>query len=404
MNKAFRNFSQIVTMKSAMEKDGRKIIYDDLSILETASIIFNDNEIVWVGTDVDFPSSQQIDEEKDFSGHVLLPEVVDPHTHTIFDGDRSREYRMRINGADYTEIAKAGGGILSTMNSTVNSSFEDLYNIAKERLLKMNSYGVGTVEIKAGYALSFEKEKEIHQIIDKLKKDLAPKIKIKNTFLAAHAVPASFKSSEEYMDEVVIPLLKDLGKTSMLDAVDIFHEQGYFNTDDVEKLFNEAKKLNIPVKSHADEFNDNNGAALAVKHGALSVDHLLMTGEKGIESLVNSDTVATLLPGTGFFLGKNQSQARKFLDAGVKVALASDYNPGSCHFDNLLQIAAISAPTLKMNMGELWCAITLNAAHALGIRDQGAIKVGMSPRFSIFKTNNIDKITYNWGENLAVTF
>ncbi len=160
--------------------------------------------------------------------------------------------------------------------------------------------------------------------------------------------------------------------------------------------------MGVPIKSHADEFNDNKGAVIACQYDALSADHLLCTGPDGIEALANSDTVATLLPGTGFFLGKPQAFARAFLDNGCKVAIGSDYNPGSCHFDNILFLAAIAAPQYEMNIAELWSSITLNAAHALGFRSQGAIAKGLKPRFSIFKTDCIDRITYNWGKNLAV--
>ncbi len=180
-------------------------------------------------------------------------------------------------------------------------------------------------------------------------------------------------------------------------------EQGKgFSEDDVRSLFERANRLGIPVKMHADEFNDNNGASLACSYNALSCDHLLKTSSSGIESLAKSNTVANLLPGTGLFLGKEKANARAMLDAGVKVAIASDYNPGSCHCDNVLLLASLAAPMYKLNIAEMWTAITLNASHALGLRDQGAIVVGLKPRFTIFNTDSIDRITYSWGKNLAL--
>ncbi len=403
MIKAYRNFSQIITLSNAYKKDGRNLLPEDLSIIENGSVVFNGKEILWVGKDSDFPEEYQNILPSEFDNKILVPELVDSHTHLVFGGDRSSEYSMRLNGASYEEIRKSGGGILSTMKSTHAFTHEELFEISSERIEQIYSYGVGTIEIKSGYGLSFEKEKEISLLINDLKKKFEGKVQIFNTYMAAHAVPAGFSSSHDYMEKVVIPLLKDLAPLKIIDAVDIFHEKHYFDTSDCENLFKEAKNLGIKIKMHADEFYDNKGAVLATKFGALSCDHLLNTDLDGIKALAHSKTVATLLPGTGFFLGVPQANARALLDAGVKVAIGSDYNPGSCHCDNLLLIASLAAPQYKMNLCELWSSITLNGAHALGLKDQGAIVVGMKPRFSIFEADCLDKITYHWGKNLYLT-
>jgi imidazolonepropionase len=330
-----------------------------------------------------------------------LPEIVDSHTHLVFGGDRAHEYTMRLNGASYEEIAAAGGGILNSMKGTQNLTRTELLKAAHQKVKTIRSYGVGTIEVKSGYGLTFDKEYELSHVIHDLKNIVRPDVQIINTFMAAHAVPKGFNSSYEYMKEVVLPLLDKLGEEQILDCVDIFHEENYFSHDDVVSLFERAKRWNINVKIHADEFNDNKGAILAAKYEALSADHLLQTTSDGISALANSNTVATLLPGTGLFLGKSQANARAMLDAGVRVAIASDFNPGSCHCDNLILIASIAAPIYKLNQAELWCAITLNAAHALGLKNQGALIEGLKPRFSVFNTDSIDRITYNWGKNLA---
>jgi Imidazolonepropionase and related amidohydrolases len=283
---------------------------------------------------------------------------------------------MRLNGADYQEIAKSGGGILNTMKGTQALSSEELFDISVDRVNRIHSYGVGTIEIKSGYGLTYSKEMELTKVIDKLKKHFYPKVQIKNTFMAAHAVPKEYKNSNEFMNSVVIPLLEELADKGIIDAVDIFHEKNYFDEKDTKLLFEKAQALGIDRKSHADEFFDNKGAILAANYQALSTDHLLRTEQDGIEALASSSTVATLLPGTGFFLGKPQANARRFLDEGVKVAIASDYNPGSCHCDNVILVASLAAPVYKMNIAELWSSITLNAAHALGIKNQGAVKQG----------------------------
>jgi len=400
--KAFRNFSQIVTLENAYKKDGRHLLPEDLSIIENASIVFDSEEIVWVGEDSTIPSEFQSVPFEDFTGKTLLPELVDSHTHLVFDGDRSSEYSMRLNGADYQAIANAGGGILSTMKATNESSADQLFEDAVARVERIYSYGVGTIEIKSGYGLNYEKEKECSLIIERLKDHFEGRVQISNTYMAAHAVPKEYKTSNDYINKVVIPLLKELSEIGVIDAVDIFHEEGYFDEVDTQQLFDVASFLNIPVKSHADEFKDNKGAILAVKNNALSTDHLLCTTEDGISALASSSTVATLLPGTGFFLGKPQADAEAFFKAGVKVAIASDYNPGSCHCDNVLLVASLAAPTYKMNIAQLWAAITMNAAHALNFKNQGALVSGLKPRFTIFDVDNIDKVTYHWGVNKCI--
>ncbi|MBC7427894.1 MAG: imidazolonepropionase [Bacteriovorax sp.] len=400
--KIFRNFSEIATLAPALKKDGRNLLPEDMGIIKNGSIVYNHEEILWVGPDSQLPEDYRGLDAVDVAGKSCVPEIVDSHTHIIFGGDRALEYSMRLNGSSYEEIAAAGGGILNSMKGTNALSRSDLLKLGQHRIRAIKSYGVGTIEIKSGYGLNFEKEYEISRIIHDLKNIVRPDVQIVNTYMAAHAVPKSFSSSYEYMKEVVLPLLDKLGEEQILDCVDVFHEKNYFSDEDVTSLFERAQRWNIPVKIHADEFNDNKGAILAAKYNALSADHLLSTGADGIEALKNSSTVATLLPGTGLFLGKTQANARAFLDAGVKVAIGSDFNPGSCHCDNLLMIAALAAPIYKMNLSELWCAITLNASHAVGIKNQGAIVPGMKPRFSIFNTDSIDRITYSWGKNLAL--
>jgi imidazolonepropionase len=397
--KVIRNINQILTLESASKKDGRKLVPSDLDLIENGAIVYSDFEIIWVGKDDELPNEYKNLKFKDGSGLVLTPGLVDSHTHLVFGGDRAFEYTMRLNGADYQDIANAGGGILSTMEKTISSSNSDLFEKACERVERIYSYGVKAIEIKSGYALTFEKEKELTLIIDKLKKHFHGRIIIHNTFMAAHAVPKSFNSSKDYIHQVVIPLLEDKEINSIIDSVDIFHEDGYFTAEDVEALFKKCQSLSINTRIHADEFNDNKGAVLASHFNSLSADHLLATGIDGAKALSKSRTVATILPGTAFFLGKPLANARMFLDEGCAVAIASDYNPGSCHCDNLLMVASISAKSLGFNIAELWAAITLNAAKAINRPDIGSIEIGKTPLFSFFETENIDQITYSWGRN-----
>lgn len=402
MLKALINLNEIATLKGAHSKDGRKLVPEDLTIIKNGAIVYDETKILWVGEMSKFPE-QYRNIAKNFSGHVLTPEIVDSHTHIVFGGDRAQEYADRLSGTSYEEIAKRGGGILLTMNQTNAASTEDLFNSACERIERIASYGVGSIEIKSGYGLNFDKEYEISLIIDRLKQKYSPDIQIFNTYLAAHDVPKSFSSPRAYLEEVVIPLLEKLAPMKIIDAVDIFHEKNYFSAEDTTLLFEKAKALGIPRKIHADELNDNGGALLAAKFEALSADHLLKISPEGIKALSQGKTVATLLPGTAFFLGKSLAPARALLDSGAKVAIASDYNPGSCHCDNVLLVASMSAAQLKLNQAELWVAITLNASAALGLSQQGYIAAGMKPRFSLFKTESLSHITYNWGRNFSVT-
>lgn len=402
MLKALTDLNEIVTMKNAHSKDGRFLHPDDLSIIKNAAIVYDESKILWVG-ETDRLPEQYKNLVQSLPGHVLTPEVIDSHTHIVFGGDRAQEYADRLNGISYEEIAKRGGGILFTMKQTNEASLEDLFNSACERIERLNSYGVGSIEIKSGYGLNFVRELAVSLLIDRLKKKYSPRIQIFNTYLAAHDVPKSFSSSTEYLEQVVLPLLEKLAPLNVIDAVDIFHEKNYFTSQDVDLLFSKAQSLGIARKIHADELNDNAGAALAVKHGALSADHLLKISIEGIKLLAQNSTVATLLPGTAFFLGKPLAPARALLDAGAKVAIASDYNPGSCHCDNVLLVASMAAAQLKLNQAELWAGITLNASAALGFKNQGAITPGMKPRFSLFKTESLSHITYNWGRNFAVS-
>lgn len=403
MLRAFTELNEIATLRGAYKKDGRHLVPEDLSVIKNAAIVFDETKILWVGETSRFPE-QYRNIARSLRGYALTPGIVDSHTHIVWGGDRAQEYADRLNGTTYEQIANRGGGILYTMKCTNEASLDDLFNRACERIEMIASYGVSTIEVKSGYGLNYEREYELSMVIDKLKKKYQHSVRIFNTYLAAHDVPPIFESSRNYIEDVVIPLLEEMAPLKIIDAVDIFHEKNYFTDLDVRDLFQKATQLGIRCKIHADELNSNGGAELAAKYNALSADHLLKISPAGIAALANSKTVATLLPGTAFFLGKQLAPARLLLDAGAKVAIASDFNPGSCHCDNVLLIASIAAAQLKMNQAELWAAITLNSAAALGLTNQGAIIPGMDAKFTLFKTESLSHITYNWGRNLAVTF
>lgn len=398
----YKNIDELITLKAAAAKDGRNLVPEDLSIIKNGAIVFDQNKILWVGSSKSIPKNFQDLKAQDFTGHIIMPGLVDSHTHLVFAGDRSFEYAMRLNGATYEDIYQAGGGILKTMKKTQKASDDELFELAVKRINHCYSKGVRALEIKSGYGLTHQHEKRITLIIDRLKKEFKNKIRIFNTFMAAHAIPGEYKKSSDYMDRVVIPLLEELAPLKIIDAVDIFHEKNYFSKKDCELLFNKAQELGINRKIHADELNDNSGASLAVKYECLSADHLLQVNDSGLKKLAKSKTVATMLPGTALFLGKPLPPARKFLDAGAKVALASDYNPGSCHMNNLFMLAQMTAKNLAMNTAELMASITLNAAHSLGYHDIGSIEEEKAPVFSIARISSLDKLLYSWDQSFFI--
>ncbi len=223
--KVYRHLSQLVTLQSAHAKDGRYLAPEDLSVIEDGAVVF-DNEIIhWVGETSNLPEEFKGLPSENLGGHVLVPEIIDSHTHAVFGGDRASEYADRLNGLSYEDIAKRGGGILFTMNETHKLSKPELFELARKRLEKIFSYGVGTVEVKSGYGLTYEKEKELSEIIQELKRHFLPRFRIFNTYLAAHDIPKNFKNSDAYLEQVVLPLMKELSEKKIIDAVDIFHEK-----------------------------------------------------------------------------------------------------------------------------------------------------------------------------------
>jgi imidazolonepropionase len=396
MIKVYKNLNQILTLENALKKDGRFLSSDDLSIINNGAIVFDDKKILWTGTSDKIPKKYFNEIMFDLSGHCLTPALVDSHTHLIFGGDRSHEYAKRLNGFSYEEIRNAGGGISFTVKKTKEESDNILLQKSINHIEKMIHQGLRTIEIKTGYGLFLKDELRLLLIIEDLKKYFSKKVTIISTFMGAHAVPNGYTSTS-FLNEHVFPLIES--HHHLMDQVDIFFEVNYFDEKDVRALSNLAKKFNLPFKIHADEFTDLGGASLACELGALSADHLLGISESGIKALSKSKTVATLLPGTAMFLGKKMAPAQAMVKAGVKVAIASDFNPGSCHYPNLFKIASIATPTLKLNLCEMWSAITFNAAHALNLFDRGVIKEGFLPLFNLYKIDSIFKISYSWNED-----
>ncbi|MEW8970929.1 MAG: imidazolonepropionase [Mesobacillus sp.] len=372
----------------------------ELHIMEDAAIGIQDGRIAWIGSDTEagsLISTERIDAE----GKVVSPGLVDPHTHLVFGGSREHELSLKQAGVPYLEILAQGGGILSTVGSTKKATEEELYRKASFHLERMISYGVTTMEAKSGYGLDADTELKQLRVIKRLKEKYP--ISVVSTFLGAHAVPPGFKEKEdEFLDEMAM-LFDEIKEAELAEFVDIFCETGVFTIEQSRKFLQKAKEKGFGLKIHADEIDPLGGTELAVSLGAASADHLVAASDEGIRQLTKGNTVAVLLPGTTFYLGKDQyARARKMIDEGAAVALATDFNPGSCVTENLQMIMSLAALKLKMSAEEIWNAVTVNAAHAIGKGSQaGSLEIGRSADFVIWDVPNYQYIPYHFGVNHA---
>lgn len=340
----------------------------------------------------------------DATDKLVLPCWCDSHTHIVYAGSREGEFVDRINGLTYDEIFKRGGGILNSAKRLQAASEEELVSDALKRLNEMISQGTGAVEIKSGYGLSVEAELKMLRVIQKLK-ILSP-VPIKATFLGAHAVPAEYKERKaDYIKLLTDELMPAIASEKLADYCDVFCEQNYFTKEETIEILTTAKKYGMQPKVHAEQMSNYGGVLAGVEVGAVSVDHLEYVDDKEIEALKNSDTIPTILPGAAFFLSLPYPPARKMIDAGLPVAVASDYNPGSCPSGNMNLMIALCCIQYKMTPEEAINAATINSAYAMGLsKTHGSIAVGKKANIFITKEiPNYSYIPYSFGSNLVET-
>lgn len=394
------NPSQIITVNTKSQNFKRGNELGEIGILKNNSIITSDGKIENI-TQNDKIKKYQIDQKIDLSGMIVLPGLVECHTHLVFAGSRSSEFNMRLNGKTYEEIAKSGGGINSTVKAVRESSFEDLITISKPRIENFIKQGVTTLEIKSGYGLSFYDEIKLLEVINKLN-DIYP-IDIIPTFLGAHTFPPEYlNDKDQYVDIIVNEMIPFIKEKKLAKTCDGFCEKTAFSTNQIEKIFVAAKDNNLDLKLHTDQFHSIGGLDLALSMNAKSVDHLEVLDESGTEKFVDSETVAVLLPGVSFSLKYNYAPARKLIENNAIVALATDFNPGSSHINNISLIWGLAAFNMKMSMEEIISAYTINSAKALNLSDTiGSIEVGKEADFAVFDTNNYTDLLYNFGNNLC---
>lgn len=393
--------SQIATPKGRHAKFGEEM--NDLTIIKNGVIVIEDGMIQEVGPAADILRSYDSGSYDfvDATEKCVVPGFVDSHTHFIFGGYRPDEFYMRLNGASYMEIMNAGGGIQNTVNATRSSSFDKLFQAGLDRLDAMVYYGITTVEGKSGYGL--DTETELLQLKVQRQLNEAHPVDVVSTFLGAHAVPPEFKGrNEAYIDFLIQNVLPKVVKEKLAEFCDVFCEDGVFSIALSRKLLQEAKKQGLEVKVHADEIEQLGGAELAAELLAVSADHLLEASDYGIEQLKNSGIVATLLPATAFCLNKRYADARKMIDQGCAVALASDFNPGSCFTQSVPLIFALACIQMKMTPEEALTAFTLNGAAALKRADMiGSIEPGKKADIVILKYPSYKYLSYHTAANLV---
>jgi imidazolonepropionase len=342
--------------------------------------------------------------EIDCSNRLVYPSFVDSHTHLVYSNSRESEFVSRIKGLTYEEIARNGGGILNSAKRLHETSEEELHKSAMDRIFEIMKTGTGAVEIKSGYGLNTEDELKMLRVIRKIK-ETSP-ICIRSTFLGAHAVPEEFKNNpSEYVDIVINEMIPQVAADELADFIDVFCDKGFFSQQDTDRILMAGMKYGLRPKIHANELGFTGGVQVGVKYNALSVDHLEYIGDEEIALLKNTETMPTVLPGAAFFLNLPLSPVRKMIDAGLPVALASDYNPGSSPSGNMSFISSLGCIKYNMLPEEVINATTLNAAYAMGVSDcLGSISKGKIA--NLFITSDVDGIAslpYHFGSDLIET-
>ena len=379
-----KNIGSIVGIDTDRRERIAGAAMDQLKRLDDAYLIAEEGRIAAFGPMSEL-KSEEADEVVDAQGGTLFPSFCDSHTHLVYAGSREQEFLDKIHGLSYEEIARRGGGILNSADRLHNTSEEELYCQAMERVNEIIAMGTGLVEIKSGYGLSTEDELKMLRVIRRIRQ--TSPIEVRATFLGAHAVARNYIGRQsEYVDLVINEMLPAVAREGLADFVDVFCDRGFFTIEETERIIRAGAELGLKAKIHANELAVSGGVQLGVREGALSVDHLERMGDEEIEVLKQGSTIPTMLPGAAFFLGMSYPPARKMIQAGLPVALASDYNPGSSPSGNMRMVMALAATQMRMTPTEALHAATLNGAAAMGLsHDFGSITVGKVANFFITK-------------------
>jgi imidazolonepropionase len=394
----FRNIKSLVGIRDKSEIKVSGSAMRILPMIDNAFLLVENGLIKSFGEDKDAP--EHAEEIIDATGKFLLPAWCDSHSHIVYAGNRESEFVDKINGLSYEEIAAKGGGILNSAATLTNTSELELFEQATKRLEEVRSLGTGAIEIKSGYGLSKDAELKMLRVIRRLKETSS--VSIKSTFLGAHAVPMAYKQNPDaYVNELICWLPEIVGE-GLADFIDVFCETNYFTAAHLEQILEVGAKFGLQGKVHVNQFTSIGGIAAAVKHNARSVDHLEVMSEKDIQHLVNSEVMPTALPGCSLFLGIPYTPGRAIIDAGLPLALATDFNPGSCPSGNMNLVVSLGCMKIKLLPEEAINAATINGVYAMNLSNElGSITVGKKANLILTKpTHSLASLPYHFGHNL----
>lgn len=402
-----KNINQLLTCRSnnLLPKKGKEM--SDVGLLKNTNLIIDKNYIKWVGNKL--PKNLKFSCEINCTGKVVMPGFIDSHTHFAFAGSRENEYEMKIAGMTYQQIASSGGGISATVNAVKKSTFNELFNLAEKRLKYFFINGTTTIEGKSGYGLDFENEIKLLKVYKKLNEVNKYGIDIISTFLGAHSFPGNMRK-KQYLEKLIFEMIPYVASHNLAKFNDVFCEKGYFDTADTDLILSTGVKFGLIAKLHTDQFNSIGGVGVALKYKAISVDHLEVLKSKDITRLSNYNSgknkycIATLLPGVSYFLNIPYQPARELINKNVPVALATDFNPGSCYTENLQMIMSLASIKLKMSAEEIINSVTYNSACALNLQNTiGSLVDGKQADLLILDLPDYKEMIYNFGVNRIET-
>ena len=403
-----KNIKELVGVETSpkLRKQGKEMA--QLETIKDAYLLIEDDKIKAFGPMEAESGKRKAESGVDFvvdaTGKIVCPSFCDSHTHLVYANSREHEFVDKIRGLSYEEIAKRGGGILNSAKATAAASEDELYDMAQQRLEEAMRLGTGAIEIKSGYGLTTESELKLLRVIRRLKEN-SP-MTIKSNFLGAHGIPMEYRGhQEDYVDLVINEMIPRVAAEGLADFVDVFCDKGFFTVEDTARILEAGIKYGMRPKIHANEMAISGGVQVGGKYGAISVDHLEQMGDEEIECLKGSETMPTILPGCAFFLNLPLSPARKMIDAGLPVAMASDYNPGTSPSNNMQLILSMACIRYRLTPEEAFNATTINTAYAMGVSNEvGSIAVGKRANFYITKPiPSLEYMPYSFGENKVET-